>query len=78
VSKSVLEPPVIVRIVTWVGKISDCCGGSQFCGGGGLALSLFCWLVLFGVGYVICGTSGGYIIYEAGGGYVICGVTGCG
>jgi hypothetical protein len=28
VSKLVLEPLVIVRIVPWVGKVSGCCGGS--------------------------------------------------
>jgi hypothetical protein len=28
VLKSVLEPQVIVRIVSWVGKMSVCCGGS--------------------------------------------------
>jgi hypothetical protein len=28
VSKSVLEPLVMVRIVSWVGKVSACCGGS--------------------------------------------------
>jgi hypothetical protein len=28
VLKSVLEPQVIVRILSWVGKVSVCCGGS--------------------------------------------------
>jgi hypothetical protein len=32
---SVLGPPVIVRIVSWVGKVLGCCGGSWICGGGG-------------------------------------------
>jgi hypothetical protein len=31
----VLEHPVIVRIMPWVGKVSSCCGGSWICGGGG-------------------------------------------
>jgi hypothetical protein len=35
VSKSMLEPPVIVRIVLWVGKVLGCCGGSWICSGGG-------------------------------------------
>jgi hypothetical protein len=33
--ESMLEPPVIVRIVPWVGKVLDCYGGSWICGGGG-------------------------------------------
>ncbi len=63
---------MIVRIVSWVGKLSVCCGGSKIYsgdGGGGLVSSLFCWFVLFGVGYVrgyvICGASGGYVICRA-------------
>jgi hypothetical protein len=39
----VLQPHVIVRIVPWVGKVSDYGGGSWICdegGGGGLALVL--------------------------------------
>jgi hypothetical protein len=47
---------VIARIVPWVGNVSACYRGSQICsggGGGGLVLGLFCWPVLFGVGYVI-------------------------
>jgi hypothetical protein len=67
-----LEPLVIVRIVSSVRKVSVCCGGSQICsggGGGGLVSSLFCWFVLFGVGYVrgyvICGASRGYVICRA-------------
>jgi hypothetical protein len=27
---------------------------------------LFSWLALFGIGYVICGTSGGYVICGVG------------
>jgi hypothetical protein len=64
-----LEPPVIVRIVPWVGKVSDCCGGSWICGrggGGGLASVLTGGLTLFGIGYVICGTTGGYVICGVG------------
>jgi hypothetical protein len=59
----VFEPPVIVSMVPWVGKFSSCCRGSWTCGegggGGGLVLVLT-WLplVLLGVGYVICGTTG--------------------
>jgi hypothetical protein len=37
---------MIVRIVSWVGKLSVCCGGSKIYsgdGGGGLVSSLFCW-----------------------------------
>jgi hypothetical protein len=40
-----------------VGKVSVCCGGSRICGGGGGG-----GLALFGIGYVICGTSDEYII----------------
>jgi hypothetical protein len=58
-----LEPLVIVRIVPWVGKVSDCCAGSWICAGGGggelaSVLILVLALALFGVGYVICGTVG--------------------
>jgi hypothetical protein len=62
-----MEPPVIVRIVLWVGKVSGCYRGSWICGrGGGRGLtSVLTWgLVLFGIGYVICVTAGGYIICE--------------
>jgi hypothetical protein len=73
---------VIVRIVPWVGKVSVCCGGSWICGGvrGGRLASVLTWgLMLFGTGYVICGTIGGYVIWGVGGGYVIWGVGGgCG
>jgi hypothetical protein len=58
-----------------------CCGGSWIYGGGGGGLaSVLTWgLVLFGTGYVICGTAGGYIICGVGDGYVICEVDiGCG
>jgi hypothetical protein len=58
---------VIVRLVSWVGKLSVCCGGSWICsrgGGSGLGSGLICGLVLFGIGYVIYGTGGGYIICE--------------
>jgi hypothetical protein len=63
-SKSVFEPPVIVRIVSWMGKVSGCYGGSCTSGGGGgglvLALTwLLVLLLLLGVGYVICSTAGG-------------------
>jgi hypothetical protein len=35
--------------------------------------------VLFGTGYVICGTAGGYIFWGVGSRYIICGVDGgCG
>jgi hypothetical protein len=49
---SVFEPPVIVSMVPWVGKLTGCCGG-------GLG-SVLAWLalMLFGAGYVICGTGG--------------------
>jgi hypothetical protein len=53
VSKSVLEPPVIVRIVPWVGKVSDSYEGSWICGGvcGGKLASVLTWgLALFGIG----------------------------
>jgi hypothetical protein len=52
VSKSVLESPLIMRIVPWVGKLLDCYRGLQICsrGGGRLASGLLCWLVLFGIG----------------------------
>jgi hypothetical protein len=33
-SKLVLEPPVIVRTVPWVGKLSVCYSGSRICNGG--------------------------------------------
>jgi hypothetical protein len=39
VSKSGLEPLVIVRIVPWVGKASAYCGGSWICGRGGRGLA---------------------------------------
>jgi hypothetical protein len=45
VSKLALEPPVIVRIMPWVGKSLFGCWGSWVCdggGGGGLA-SFFIW-----------------------------------
>jgi hypothetical protein len=56
----VFEPPVIMSIVLWVGKFSNCCRGSWTCGrggGGGGLVSVLSWflLVLPGVGYVICG-----------------------
>jgi hypothetical protein len=50
VSKSVLDPLGIMRIVPWVGKVSVCGGGSRACGGGGFISRLFCWLVLLDVG----------------------------
>jgi hypothetical protein len=56
----VLEPLVIVRIVPLVGKVSSHCGASWICGGGGGdgLTSVLTWgLVLFGIGYVICGTA---------------------
>jgi hypothetical protein len=54
VLKLVLEPPVIVRIVTWVGKVSFGCWGSWVYGGGGgggggLA-SFFIWGDCFALG----------------------------
>jgi hypothetical protein len=67
VSKSVFEPPVIVKIMPCVGKASTCCGGSWFCcggWGGGLALVLSWGLTLFGIGYAICGTGRGHVICE--------------
>jgi hypothetical protein len=48
-----------------VGKVLDCGGGSWTCGEGGsvgLALVLTRGLALFGIGYVICGTTRGYVI----------------
>jgi hypothetical protein len=65
----VFEPPVILRIVSWVGKVSDCCECSWICGGGGSGGldSVLTWeLVLFSTRYVICGTAGGYVIYGIG------------
>jgi hypothetical protein len=59
---------VIVRIVPWVGKVLACCRGSWISGGGssgGLASVLTCGLVLFAIGYVICGIGGGYVICGA-------------
>jgi hypothetical protein len=55
---SVFEP-----LVPWVGKFSGCCRGSWTSGGGGGGgglVSVLTWLalVLLGVGYVICGTTG--------------------
>jgi hypothetical protein len=71
----VFKPPVIVSMVLWVEKFLVCCRGSRACCGGGgsggfgLALSRLV-LVLFGMGYVICGRAGWQ---------VICGVDGsCG
>jgi hypothetical protein len=63
VLKYVFEPPVIVSMVLWVGKISVCCRGScACCGGGGSGgfYSSLTWLALelLGVGYVICGRAG--------------------
>jgi hypothetical protein len=61
----VFEPLVIVSMVPWVGKVLVCCGGSwACCGGGGRGGfgSVLTWLVLFSVGYVICGIARGYVI----------------
>jgi hypothetical protein len=51
----VFEPPVIVSMVSWVGKFSGCYGCSCACcggGGGGGFCSALTWLalVLLGVG----------------------------
>jgi hypothetical protein len=56
----VFEPPVIVSMVPWVGKILVCCRDSYACyrgGGGGGFGSALSWLVLLllDMGYVICG-----------------------
>jgi hypothetical protein len=52
----VFQPPVIVRIVTWVWKVFGCCGGSCTCGAGdggggpsfdlivGVAVVAWCWV----------------------------------
>jgi hypothetical protein len=56
-----------VRIVSWVGKVSSCYEGSWNCGGGGGGglISILTWgLVLFGIGYVICGTAGGMLFVK--------------
>jgi hypothetical protein len=74
VSKSVLEPPLIVRIVPCVGKVSAFCIGSWIFGRGGCGGldSVLTWrLVLFGTKYVIWGTAKGYVIWGVGGRYVI-------
>jgi hypothetical protein len=41
--------------------VSGSCGGSWICGGGGAG-----GLVLFGIGYLICGSATGYVICEVG------------
>jgi hypothetical protein len=64
-----LEPLVIVRILLWVGKVSDWFGGSLICGGGGGGglTSVLTWgLALFGIGYVIYGTVRGFLICGVG------------
>jgi hypothetical protein len=63
----VLEPPVIVKIVSWVGKVSVCCGDSWICGrggGGGLGSVLTWGLALFGIEYMICGSVRGMLFVE--------------
>jgi hypothetical protein len=58
VSKSALEPPVILRIVPWVGKVSFSYGGSQICsgsGGGGLVFVLDCWWCCLVLGRLFVG-----------------------
>jgi hypothetical protein len=55
-----------VRIVSWVGKFLGCCRGYWICGGGGggrLTLILTWGLALFSIGYVICGTVEGDMLF---------------
>jgi hypothetical protein len=62
----------MVWILSWVVKLLLCCAGSQICNGGGrgrLGSTLFWWVELFGVGYMICGTGEGYVIYRIGEGW---------